>query len=184
MSKRTELIDVEVRRRVLWVGAEAYPLQNIARAQTIELPPARAAALRRYLTAVLFYAILGAAAAIAINAAPRLNSGQGSNAVHSAAVGLLALVVALFIISTISLVMRWTRRTYYALFVETAGTPHRVLVSTDEKLLRKLVRDIMDAINNPDMNFHYRVENYADLRGAQGVLIGGSSTQHNTFNGR
>ena len=181
---RTELIDVEVRRRVLWVGAEAYPLQNIARAQTIELAPDRAAAFRRYLTAVVFCAILGVAAAIALNAAPRLNSGQGSNALHNAAVGVLVLVVALFIISTIRLVMRWTRRTYYALLIETAGTPHRVLVSTNEKLLRKLVRDIMDAINNPDMNFHYRVENYADLRGAQGVLIGGYSTQHNTYNSR
>src|SRR6516165_4542908 len=129
---RTELIDVEVRRRVLWVGAEAYPLQNIARAQTIELAPDRAAAFRRYLTAVVFCAILGVAAAIALNAAPRLNSGQGSNALHNAAVGVLVLVVALFIISTIRLVMRWTRRTYYALLIETAGTPHRVLVSTNE----------------------------------------------------
>jgi hypothetical protein len=32
---RREVIDVKVVRRVLWVGAEAYPLRNIARATTI-----------------------------------------------------------------------------------------------------------------------------------------------------
>jgi hypothetical protein len=47
VSYKRELIDVAVSRQVLWVGSEAYPLQNIARAQTLRLVPNRRAAWRR-----------------------------------------------------------------------------------------------------------------------------------------
>lgn len=48
-SLEHEIIDVRVSRGVLWVGAEAYPLQNIARVKMITLAPNRRASLRRYL---------------------------------------------------------------------------------------------------------------------------------------
>jgi hypothetical protein len=47
-SLEHEVIDVRVSRRVLWVGAEAYPLQNIARVKMITLVPNRRTSLRRY----------------------------------------------------------------------------------------------------------------------------------------
>ena len=58
MSYKREVINVRVSRRVLWVGAQAYPLQNIARAQTIKLVPKREAAVRHYVMAVILWVLL------------------------------------------------------------------------------------------------------------------------------
>jgi len=84
---RNEIIEVRIGRQVLWVGAEAYPLQNIARAQTVKVVPNRAAAVGRYLTAVVFWVILGTAAVVAMKQSSRLSSVQGANTLHAAGVG-------------------------------------------------------------------------------------------------
>jgi hypothetical protein len=52
------------------------------------------------------------------------------------------------------------RRTYYALVIETAGTPNTALVSTDESVVNHLVYQIMDAIDNPQAEFQMQVENF------------------------
>lgn len=194
VSYRSEVIDVSVSRQVLWVGTEAYPLQNIARAQIIKLVPDREAVWRRYQKTVVSWVFLGVAATVAIALAPRLTSLQSLNAVQAVhavhavqgvAAGVLVLGVVLVVISTIRLTSTLSKqRTFYALVIETAGSPRRALVSTDENLVIKLVHKIMDAVDNPDARFHYTVENFVDLRGAQGVQVGGHSTQDNTFNPR
>jgi hypothetical protein len=69
VSRKSDVITVRVNRQVLWIGAEAYPLHNIARAQTIKLVPNRAAAWRHYLVAVVVWLILGIAATASLNAA-------------------------------------------------------------------------------------------------------------------
>jgi hypothetical protein len=184
VSYKREVIDVTVSRQVLWVGTEAYPLQNIARAQTLRLVPNRGAAVRRFVSAVVLEVLLGAAAAIGLKLAPRISSLQRYNIVHGVATGALVLAVALIVISIIMLITRLSRGTYYALAIETAGTPRSVLVSADQYVVTKLVHQIMDAIDNPAATFHTRVENYVDLRSAQGVQIGDYSAQGNTFNAR
>ncbi len=158
MSK-SEVIDVRISRQVLWIGAEAYPLRNIARAQTIRLVPNRGAAVRRFLTVVVFLVLLGAAAAIAMKQSAQLSSVQSSNALHTAAVGALVLALALFAISTIRLITVLSARTYYALVIETAGTPRRALVSTDGNQVAELVRQIMKAIHDPQIQFFQPVTN-------------------------
>lgn len=181
LSDKRARIDVKISRQVLWVGAEAYPLQNIARAQTIKLVPNRGAAFRRFLVSFIFEVVLGAAAAVAIRLAPRLTSVQASNDVHSVATGVLVLAVALVGYSAIRLIVRLSRGTYYALLIETAGTPRSVLVSDNENVVTKLVQEIMDAIDNPAATYHTIVDKI-DLRGAQGVQLGSSGFQSNTFN--
>lgn len=181
----SERIDIGVSRRVLWVGGQAYPLQNIARAQALRLPPNRRAARRRYLKAVVLEVFLGAAAAVALHLALRLNSERGYSAAHGVAVGALVLAAVLFVISTIKLIAPLSRRTYYALVIETAGTPRSVLVSDDEYTVRQLVGQIMDAIDNPHADFQQSVVNYnVDARGSQGTLIGGhhNVSRDNIFN--
>jgi hypothetical protein len=153
VSHKRELIDVAVSRQVLWVGAEAYPLQNIARAQTLRLMPNRAAAWRRFFKALVLETVLGVAATVALRLAPRLNSLQAYNAVHTLTVGALVLVVVLVVISTVRLITVLSRGTYYALVIETAGTPHKTLVSTDGNLIRELVRQIMKAIDDPQTEY-------------------------------
>jgi molybdopterin converting factor small subunit len=157
---KSEAIEVRISRQVLWVGAEAYPLQNIARAQTITLVPDYWRACRRYLIAVVCWALLGAAAIAAIRLAPRLDYGQGSNTLHAAAAGALVLALALFALSTIKLIRVLSARTYYALVIETAGTARRALVSTDGNLVSELVRQIIKAIDDPRAEFRQLVVNY------------------------
>jgi Family of unknown function (DUF6232) len=177
----SEVIDVAVSRRVLWVGAQAYPLQNIARAQTVKLVPDRGAALRRYLHAFVLWVFLTVAAAVALRLAPRISTVQGYKAAHYAAAGVLVLVAVLAVVSTIRLIATLSRRTYYALILETAGTPRRVLVSDDENLVRQLVRRIMAAIDDPQADFVQPVVNYnLHAHGSQSVQIGG---HHNISQG-
>lgn len=47
-TARRKVIKVEVSKRVLRIGAEACPLQNIARATTIRITPPRARAVGRF----------------------------------------------------------------------------------------------------------------------------------------
>jgi len=158
---RSEDTYVRVSQQILWVGAEAYPLQNIARAQTARLVPNRAWAWRRFLAALVFEVLLVAAAAVALRLAPRVSSVRGYNAVHAVhgvAVGVLVLAVVLAVISTIRLMVRLSKGTYYTLFIETAGTPHRLLVSPDQYAVTKLFQQIMEAINNPQVEFEERVK--------------------------
>jgi len=177
----SEVINVGVSRRVLWVGAQAYPLQNIARAQTVKLVPDRGAAVRRYLKAFVLWVFLIAAAAAALRLAPRISSVQGYKVAHDAAAGVLVLVAVLAVIGTIRLTATLSRRAYYALIIETAGTPRRVLVSDDENLVRQLVHRIMAAIDDPQADFLQPVVNYnIEAHGPQSVQIGG---HHNSSQG-
>ncbi len=155
MSYKREFINVRVSRRVLWVGAEAYPLQNIARAQTIKIVPKRGAAVGRYIAAVVLWVILGIVAAAAISSAMRFGYNYQSTS------GVVVIVVlVLIVISTIRLIRVLSRRTLYALVIETAGTPYTALVSADGNMVTRLVHLIMDAIDNPQAEFQLQVENF------------------------
>jgi hypothetical protein len=185
VSYKREVIDVAVSRQVLWVGTEAYPLQNIARAQTLRLVPNRRVAVQHFAAAVVLEAVLGIAAAVALGLAPRLSSAPGYDTAHGVAAGALLLAVVLLFVSTFRLIAKLSGGTFYALLIETVGTPRSVLVSTNQRVVTGLVHQIMDTFDNPAATFHTEVENYVDLRSAQGVRIGPYSTQgSNIFNAR
>lgn len=181
MSRKYERIEIEIGQRVLWIGAEAYPLQNIARAKTVKIIPDHKGAWRRYLVGMMLVVFLGIASAVAIELAPQASSTQETAALHNAAVGVLVLTVALFVINTIILLVRLTKEPYYLLSIETTGTPSRLLASAEAAPLRILVHHIMKAIDNPAATFHYEIENLVDARGAKGFQIGRYNTQENTF---
>lgn len=61
-TARRKVIKVEVGKRALWIGAEAYPLQNIARATTIKIKPQRAEAVGRFVKSLLVTGLLAVAA--------------------------------------------------------------------------------------------------------------------------
>ena len=50
--------------------------------------------------------------------------------------------------------------TFYGLSIETMGTPRTVLLSPDESMIMSLTRSITDAIDNPTVEFMYRIENF------------------------
>jgi len=150
VSYKRQIIDIRVSRRILWIGSEAYPLHNIARAQTVNLVPRRAPAVWAYVKAIMLWLLLGVAAGFVREAGL-----IPSNLADIASIA----VPVLMLISTIKLIADLSRRTLYALIIETAGTPHTALVSRDKNMMTKLVTWIMDAINNPQAEFEFRVEN-------------------------
>jgi Family of unknown function (DUF6232) len=150
VSYKSEIIDIKVSRRILWIGAEAYPLHNIARAQTITLVPRHGPAVWGYVKAIMFWLILGIAATFAGSA--------GLVPPDLAEIARIAALV-LMVLSTIKLIRDLSRRKLYALIIETAGSPHTAVISRDKNIVTKLVSWIMDAINNPQAEFEFRVEN-------------------------
>lgn len=153
MSYKRSDIQVRVSRKILWVGSEAYPLHNIARAQTIKLVPKRSAAVGSYLGSVIFCVALAVAAGVVAAKATGLPS-AGLTALHGAQLAALVL----FLLSTVRLIMRLSQRAFYALIIETAGTPRRALVSPRRDEVTRLVDMIMDAIDNPYAEFKMTVE--------------------------
>ena len=156
----SDFIDVQISRKVLWIGSEAYPVQNISRAKTISLIPDRDTAWNRFIKIVVCSVLLGTAAAVAINLAPRLSTVQKSDALRVAAVGALLLALGLFVIGIIRLMRVLSAPTYYALIIDSAGITYKTLVSLDGNQLGELVRQIMKAIDDPQIKFRELVNNY------------------------
>jgi Family of unknown function (DUF6232) len=65
--------------------------------------------------------------------------------------GVLFLVI--IVIAMIVWVATRQQKSYYALIIETAGSPGTALVSTDRSVVSGLVVQIMDAISNPQAEF-------------------------------
>ena len=87
MDLANNAVEVRISRRVLWVGSEAYPLQNIARAQAVRVTPrsrwtGRNRAVGGCLGFLALWLIVGLAAAA-----------------HSPAVGLLVAALVVIAIS-------------------------------------------------------------------------------------
>lgn len=166
MAKR-EVIEVKVSERVLWIGAEAYPLRNIARATTIKIEPRRAWAAGRFLKSLLVLAILVVAAVAGIEASD-LSSSDKQEAMRGVTIASLVLL-AIFILQLISVL---TTKTYYALVIETSGTPRTLLASTDSQEVHQLVHQIMAAIDNPLASFTKTIINYRHV--GDNVNVGGN----------
>jgi hypothetical protein len=150
---KSEVINVRISRRVLWIGGDAYPLQNIARAQTLQVTPPRETPIREYIKSVAGWVFLGIGVTIVLNIA----------SMHaSTLVGLLWLaILAALVVRTFKLIsaLRNRKQTYYALVIETAGTPNTALVSPDSGVVFELVQEIMAAIDNPQAEYSQQVTN-------------------------
>jgi hypothetical protein len=178
---KSEEIEVKVERGVLWVGTEAYPLRNIARARTVRLVPNRAWAIRRFVVAIVLCALLGIAGAAALRLANRQSTTSAYHLLHNGGTAAIVVAIVLAGIAIALLFVRMSRQTFYALVIETAGTPRGVLVSTKQAELNGLVHTIMEAIHNPAApTYHNHFLSY-DMRGAQGVQIGDGNRQDNAF---
>ncbi|MFG2979629.1 DUF6232 family protein [Streptomyces sp. NPDC048258] len=147
---RREVIQVRVSKRVLWIGGEAYPLQNIARATTWRIDPERGRAVGQFIKSML---TLGILTVIAFAALQGVAGDQLMNGVTFAALAL----AAFFLYRLISVL---TTRTYYALVIETSGTPRTLLASADQQEVQQLVLDIMEAIDDPHADFSRPINTY------------------------
>ena len=153
---------------MLWIGAQAYPLHNIARARTAKLTPRRGKAVASFVKAVLLWGVLaaGGAAALRFAKAPDVNT-----LTRYVAIGAAVLIG----FSALRLLRVLLMRTMYALVIETSGTPHAALVNPDRPRLDQLVRNITAVINNPAAKFPPTVVNNHNYGGTQFNLNGANS---------
>lgn len=153
MFYRRNMISIRVSRRVLWVDSEAYPLHNIARVTTKTLKPSFAKILKlvgRWVL-VVYVVLMGFA----------LYATEGQTTL----VGLIMPAVLLFLATLlvsglIRLFMSVTRKSLHQLNIETAGSPYAVLASPNEELVTQISQSIMEAIDNPQAEFQFQVENF------------------------
>jgi hypothetical protein len=144
MGSANQTVTVRVSRRVLWIGSEAYPLHNIARVQGVKIIH-QVIDTGRAMTILLILGVVIAGGAFAM----------GQSAAH--AVGIA--VIAAFVIGVFFLLSTQQKKFEYALIIETSGTPHRALVSSDQGVITDLVARIIDAISNPQAEFQVQVSN-------------------------
>lgn len=152
MSYKSEDIQVQVSRRVLWVGSQAYPLQNIARASTLETFVNRGAAVWAFVKSVLRWGVLGSIGWAALS--------LGGDDTSDIRIVMIAVVLAVLAYKLFRLVRVLSTPTLYSLVIETAGSPNHALTSDDRELVIRIVHDVMDAIDNAEAAFTYNVKNY------------------------
>ncbi|MET9458375.1 DUF6232 family protein [Streptomyces canus] len=167
MFYRRNTISISVSRRVLWVDSEAYPLQNIARVMPKTLKPSFAKILKlvgRWF--LVMYVLLIGYALFATEGQTDLNgftlySTEGESAVapYIRPAVLLFLAALLFAV-LIRVFLAITGYTLYQLSIETAGTPYAVLASPKKELVSQISHSIMEAIDNPEAEFQFQVENF------------------------
>jgi hypothetical protein len=156
MAKR-EIITVSVSQRILRIGAAAYPVNNIARVQTLKAVPDVGAAVWSFVKAVFLWVLLGIGAVVA------LKYGGVRGTVTQLQTVPLVIMGALILISFIVFIARVSGRPLYALIIETSGSPRTALVNPDGKLVTSLSMQITHAINDPYANFTQSVTNYVNI---------------------
>ncbi|MFE0803305.1 DUF6232 family protein [Streptomyces sp. NPDC058812] len=147
-------IDLRVSKRLLWVGAAAYPLRNITRVYTFTLTPRRKEATLLFLKRTAL--ILSVAFGLTIVA------GLTALADSSTAGGILTIVwlgaIAALVFCVVELFSVLTAPPHYVLAVETSGPSIAMVTSADPRHLDQLVAPIVQAIENPEAEFHVQVE--------------------------
>ncbi|MFF8591543.1 DUF6232 family protein [Streptomyces sp. NPDC015220] len=150
----SNMVDLRVSKRLLWVGGAAYPLQNITRVHTFVLTPRRWEATMRFLKRLAI--ILSVAFALTIL------GGITSIASQDAAGTIVTLVwlgsVAAIVLSLVELVGVLSAASQYVLAVETSGPSMALVTSPAPQYLDQLVGSVVQAIENPEAEFHVRVE--------------------------
>ncbi|MGW0787100.1 DUF6232 family protein [Streptomyces sp. NPDC002911] len=144
---------LKVGKKLLWVGAAAYPLHNITRVHTFELKPRRAEAVLSFLK----WSGITVAACIALGAAggqssydDRVDEGSGTGPLLLAA----TVVIVLFTL----MVKECISPSHHVLAVETSGVSTALVTLPNPEQLRQLVHYLVNAIENPDAEFQVQVE--------------------------
>ncbi|MFF7974580.1 DUF6232 family protein [Streptomyces sp. NPDC007905] len=150
-------VELRVTKRLLWIGAAAYPLHNIARVYTTTLRPRRREAVLRFLK----YAAVTLAVAVLLML-PGLLAKVSSQGTGSGADGYLTFVWlaaglagVYFFVEMLSVL---TAAPVYVLAVETNGASTGVVTSQNQGQLDQLVGQITYAVEHPDIEFRVVVE--------------------------
>ncbi len=159
-------IEFRISRRTLWVGMQAYPLQNVTRVQAVEHSPNRGRMVRGYLRQAGAWVGLGVAGLVVLGC-------LGDAVPPAVSVTYAAAVCLVLAVHTVRLIRGLTLPNLHILSVATAGSANAALVSTDQKLIHDLTHRIVDAIDNPAMEYAIKVDHmdivYGDKYGGDRV---------------
>ncbi|MFE6662916.1 DUF6232 family protein [Streptomyces sp. NPDC057697] len=147
-------VDLRVGKRLLWVGGAAYPLRNITRVYTFLLTPKRGEATVRFFKRLAL--ILAVAFGLLIlDGITRFGSSEDSGSITGLVQtgGLIA-----FVFSGVELLMVLTARAHWVLAVETSGLSTALVTSKNIPHLNELVGHVVNAIENPDVEFQVKVD--------------------------
>ncbi|MFG2962747.1 DUF6232 family protein [Streptomyces sp. NPDC048288] len=153
MFYRHNTITIRVSRRVLWVGSAAYPLQNIARVMPETLRPSFAKIFKSVGRWFLVAYVVLVGYALYVTQGQTLAAGLIAPAV-------LGILAAFLVSGLIRLVWAISGDTLYRLNIETAGAASAVITHPDNELVSDISRSIMEAIDNPEAEFQFQVENF------------------------
>ncbi|WP_371635337.1 DUF6232 family protein [Streptomyces zaomyceticus] len=166
-SRRGDTLRLRVSRRMLWVGAAAFPLHNITRVEAFKLKPDRGAAFLRFLkwlvVAVLVY--------VAINVASDGDASVGEEGNPLFVVILIALVV--FLLKELFAPAR------PVLLVETASGSAVLLTLPSMDELRDIAGRIAAAIDNPAAEFSTVVRQFNNNTNNYGPVVNMNGGQNN-----
>ncbi|MCX5397251.1 DUF6232 family protein [Streptomyces sp. NBC_00102] len=145
---------MRVGKQVLWVGTAAYPLKNITRVYSFLLTPQRGAAT------VLFLKRLGIILGVCL-VLVLLNglAGIGGGSQGGGLGGLIGVATTAGLIYCFVMWMGvMTAASHWVLAVETAGASTALVTSQNVEHLHQLVGYVVNAIENPEIEFQVRVE--------------------------
>ncbi|MFC7815239.1 DUF6232 family protein [Streptomyces sp. NPDC057367] len=145
---------MRVSRRVLWLRDDAYPLQNIARAKTVEIPTRRTGETLKFLAGGVGMTLFGIILIAILDALPS----WGLVTFLGYAVRICGIIFYLLLAFALYEIL--TRKLLYALVIETSGNPATLVASEDRAVVDDLVVKIMDAIDDPGAEFQVSVENF------------------------
>ncbi|KUL28345.1 DUF6232 family protein [Streptomyces regalis] len=147
-------VDLRVGKRLLWVDGAAYPLENVTRVYTYTLTP------RRKEATLLFLKRVGIILSVAF--ALTILGGITGIASESTAGTIITFVwlgtLAALVFSVVELVAVLTAPTQYVLAVETSGPSIAMVTSAEPRQLDQLVGSIVNAIENPEVEFQVTVD--------------------------
>ncbi|MGW0732680.1 DUF6232 family protein [Streptomyces sp. NPDC002851] len=152
-------VDLRVSKRLLWVGDAYYPLQNIARVYTLTIHPRRKDAVVRFVIRLLIIGVVSTLLGL-LAAAIDVSSGFGGGGGGSAGLTALVLIIAgaALMYSLVEMLKVLGAPSHFVLAVETSGPSTAVVTSRDPGQLRRLARQIADAIENREAEFEVRVD--------------------------
>ncbi|MGW7527848.1 DUF6232 family protein [Streptomyces sp. NPDC054783] len=152
-------LDLRVSKRILWIGAAVYPLQNIARVYTFVLRPKRKEAVLRFLRYTAVTLVVGFLAMLpGLLASINTGGGQGSSGAAGYVVFVWIVAAVAEIYFLIEMIGVLTAAPQHVLAVETSGASTALVTSQDPRYLDQIVGQISYAIDHPDVEFKVTVE--------------------------
>ncbi|MFJ8250294.1 DUF6232 family protein [Streptomyces sp. NPDC094466] len=155
---------VSVKRRMLWIGSAAFPLENLTRVEATKLKPQRGATFLSFLKwlalAVVVYVVVNA------SSGGDARIGENGNPV--------------FVVFLIGLLIYFGKEILAPakpiLAVETAGGSLAAVTLPNVEELRAIAGQIVHAINNPEAEFTAYVQELNNYNGPVFNQNGGTNT--------